>query len=442
MDKYNKKYIKNVEIEYFTVLFNLNNGKYIAIENNKKDDAGYINKRLDAINFYSPKEEFKLAKENIPVITITLNLSAKCNLKCTYCFRNDNDISQKEISFEDSVKFIDLIMSNYPYSKHFHIDLTGDGEPLLRFDLIKKIIQYTKSISQEGRTIKVGLCTNGTLLSKEITRFFEDNDIYYGISIDGPKKLNDHFRKDYSNRSVYKTIMRNMRNGKSKYRGAAITITNKSSNFVRLFKKLSNHFDVLTLKPIREESIERGALDQSNIIRIMDEYTNLYNFLLVETLKLNTWCIVSIIRDEDLLGKFIRRIILNQTAMVRCGGGINKFTLSKTNDIYICGAATQIQELNIGSLENGLNESQMKQLFNIQMERAKCSNCWAQYICGGPCLVHAKNKYNDFAEPDETICELNKHLIKLAFLFRETLIRKHRNIFNRVYEICMDNHYR
>lgn len=434
--------IKLVEIDFFTVIFNLENGKYISVENTLMNNENYISNLLNEASFFELKKEFILQDDNLPVITITINLSAKCNLNCTYCFRDILDVDQSEISFDKCIQFIDLIMNNYPNAKHFHVDLTGDGEPLLRFDLIKKIVEYTESIGTENKTIKVGLCTNGTLLTKEITKFFEEHEIYYGISIDGDKKINDFFRKGYSGKSVYTAIMKNIKNGKSKFRGASITLTNKSTDFVKLFKKISNHFDVMTLKPVREESLERGALDNTNIQNIMSEYTNLYNFIVRETLNFNTWYLVSIIRDEDLLGKFIRRIFLNQSAIVRCGGGINKFTLGKKNNIYICGAAAGIDELNIGNLEDGLNKISMKYLLDIQMKRQRCSECWAQYICGGPCLVHAKNKNNDFSQPDDTICVLNKHLVKLAFLFKETLIKRNRDLFDRIYEICMDNHYR
>lgn len=442
MNILNDHNFKIIEIGFFSVIFNLINGKYLAIENIYLDNEKYMKRKFDELNFFEEKKEFILNKDNIPVITITINLSAKCNLNCSYCFRHESDIKRREISYEESVEFIELIIANYPDTKHFHVDLTGDGEPLLRFDLIRKIIEYTNLISNENRIVKVGLCTNGTLLTKEITEYFEDNDIYYGISIDGDKETNDYFRKGYSEKSVYKSIMKNIRYGKNKYRGAAVTITNRSSDFVSLFKKLGSHFDAMTLKPVREKSIEKGAIDKTNIHSIMNEYTNLYNFILKETLKFNTWYLILIIRDEDLLGKFIRRVILNQSAIVRCGGGINKFSINNTNNIFICGAATGIDEFQIGNLDKGLDKIKMQQLLNNQLERKKCSECWAQYVCGGTCMVHSKNIYDDFSEPDDTICILNKHLIKLAFMFREILIRKHINLFYRIYEVCMDSHYK
>jgi uncharacterized protein len=428
---------------FFTVFFNLSNGKYFTLDNIKLDDRNCIIEMQKKTNFFENPIIFKLGSELLPVITLTINLSNKCNLMCSYCFRDFAKNNDNDITYESCIKYIELMLGRYPSSKYFHIDLTGDAEPLLNFDLIKKLVEYTKSHSTHERTLDIGFCTNGTLLTKNITDYLETNNIYYGISIDGDKKLNDYYRKFHNNQSVYDSVMKNIKYGQSKYRGAAVTITNRSKNFTSFFKLLNKKFDVITMKPVRQNQVEYGEINNNNNVQnILEEYTKLYNFIMKETLKGNVWYLLAIIQDEDLFGKFIRRVILNQSAIVRCGGGINKFALGKNDEIYICGAAEGIEGLKIGNINQKFDHVRIDKLIDIQMERKKCFNCWAKFICGGPCLVNSVIKFKNYTTADDTICIINKHLIKLAFMFREHLSRKRNNLYHRVFELCMDNHYK
>jgi len=49
------------------------------------------------------------------------------------------------------------------------------GEPLLEFELIKKCVEYTKSII-EGKRVKFNMTTNGTLMSDEIMDYLFENE--------------------------------------------------------------------------------------------------------------------------------------------------------------------------------------------------------------------------------------------------------------------------
>jgi len=56
------------------------------------------------------------------------------------------------------------------------------GEPLLEWNLIKKIIAYAET---KPNIKKFGVATNGLLLNKEILEYFIEHNVYPALSIDG-----------------------------------------------------------------------------------------------------------------------------------------------------------------------------------------------------------------------------------------------------------------
>ena len=73
------------------------------------------------------------------------------------------------------------------------------GEPtLMGLDFFRRSIELQKKYQRPGMQVENTFQTNGILLSDEWCQFFHDNNFLIGLSIDGPKRLHDRFRKDKS----------------------------------------------------------------------------------------------------------------------------------------------------------------------------------------------------------------------------------------------------
>jgi len=114
------------------------------------------------------------------------NITEKCNLRCAHCYRESDEFSHSPATLSDEKCFrlIDEIKQLNP-----PIVLLSGGEPLLRkniFDIIQRCIDAG---------LRVGLSTNGTLISPEIARKIKEARVsYVGISIDGMEEGHDSFR--------------------------------------------------------------------------------------------------------------------------------------------------------------------------------------------------------------------------------------------------------
>ncbi|HLP48746.1 MAG TPA: radical SAM protein, partial [Candidatus Kapabacteria bacterium] len=120
---------------------------------------------------------------------LVLFVSQACNLKCRYCYIHANDrIEKKYMSEEVAMAAVDLLFQESKNIKDLRIGFYG-GEPMLQFDLIKRIIPYAKGKAEKlQKTILFTMTTNGTLLTDETIKFIVENNIHAAVSLDGNRE--------------------------------------------------------------------------------------------------------------------------------------------------------------------------------------------------------------------------------------------------------------
>lgn len=163
---------------------------------------------------YNSKKESKTFFPNFqpePFSLITKPIGARCNLNCTYCYylEKKNLYGSAKISkMSDELldEFICQYINAQPISEVTFV--WQGGEPcLMGIDFYKKAIALQKKYAG-GKQIENSFQTNGVLLTEEWCRFFYDNDILVGISIDGTKGLHDKYRLSLNNTSTFDKVLR------------------------------------------------------------------------------------------------------------------------------------------------------------------------------------------------------------------------------------------
>lgn len=145
-----------------------------------------------------------------------IKLTNICNLNCSYCYMfklGDKTFSKvpKFMSIETMILFLDKleIYLTKKASREFKIVLHG-GEPTLW------PIKYFKIFFQRIRklrktfNIEVSIQTNAFQVNYELLEILHDNHVSIGISIDGPKEVNDLYRVDHRGKGSYNKVMDNV----------------------------------------------------------------------------------------------------------------------------------------------------------------------------------------------------------------------------------------
>ncbi|MFP4286774.1 MAG: SPASM domain-containing protein [Candidatus Izemoplasmataceae bacterium] len=146
--------------------------------------------------------------------------------------------------------------------------------------------------------------------------------------------------------------------------------------------------------------------------------------------------IAALLNGDDYFGKFLLRTILNQKVSTRCDAGIGRFSFAQDGSIYACPGAIGIDELKVGNLEGGISYKKRDKFYKVLTEREKCNDCFARFVCGGECMVSSYYSTNKINEVDQVMCELKKHLYKLALLFNH-IIRK-TGYYKTIYLACIE----
>ncbi|MDX2462929.1 MAG: radical SAM protein [Porticoccus sp.] len=168
--------------------------------------------------------------------SLWLIVAQTCNIGCTYCVveadtQTDrlpqlpnlaqenkgymtNEVADRAMEvFQES-----LARHRQPFAK---VTLYG-GEPLLNRPLLKYIIPRLRQMSWEGQThpLEILCFTNGIVYDEKLTEIFLENDVTVGMSLDGPKEINDLVRLDRRGGGTYDKIVRSYH----RYRDAGIRV--------------------------------------------------------------------------------------------------------------------------------------------------------------------------------------------------------------------------
>lgn len=136
---------------------------------------------------------------------------ADCNLHCDYCFF----LKKAELYPDSRLRMSDEVMETYirqTIESHKTPAVTiawQGGEPtLMGLDFFRRSIEIEKKYLKPGMRVENTIQTNGVLIDENWCSFLRENNFLVGLSLDGPKKLHDAYRKDRSGNSVFDRVVR------------------------------------------------------------------------------------------------------------------------------------------------------------------------------------------------------------------------------------------
>ncbi|AGK61640.1 putative peptide-modifying radical SAM enzyme, AF0577 family [Archaeoglobus sulfaticallidus PM70-1] len=329
-------------------------------------------------------------------------LTGKCNLNCSYCGGSiDERIMPAEISYplEELYEFLnrdsDLSIAFY------------GGEPLLRIDLIKDIMENVEAKH-------FILQTNGLLLDRLIDELDDINEFStILVSIDGVKEVNDYYRG-----KTYERVMRNVEIIKKHYKGELIArmVATERTDIYRDVLHLLERFEYVHWQ------INAVWVDEdfySDFIQWIREYNRgigkLVDFWIKELERGVVRKIVPFLGIASaLLGYSLPK--------PPCGSGENSFVISTDGKILACPICADLEWNLAGDIWNGINR-------NSFLDVDRCSGCSAFSVCGGRCLffnrerLWSENKMNAVCDATKNlISRIEWHIPRIKSLIEEKIV--------------------
>lgn len=360
-------------------------------------------------------------KNRNPVVkALCLHVAHDCNLKCKYCFAQEGEYHGKRslMNIEIGKKAIDFLINNSGKRKNLEVDFFG-GEPLMNFEVVKEIVNYARQKEkQHNKNFRFTITTNGILLNDEIQKFINQNMHNVVLSLDGRKEINDMMRPKAGGQGSYDSIvskfvkLANSRNQTDYYVRGTYTRNNLDfSNDVLHMADLG--FKQISVEPVVADENEDYSLREEDLPLLFEQY----EILASEMLKRQ--------KEGKGFNFFHFMIDLSQGPCVvkrlsGCGSGSEYLAVTPEGDLYPCHQFVGIEEFKMGTVDTGITENKMRELFqncNVY-SKEDCKNCWAKFYCSGGCAANAYQFHKDINKPYEIGCKLQQKRIECAIMMK------------------------
>jgi uncharacterized protein len=343
-------------------------------------------------------------------------------MRCRYCYAWNDDgntfyhgTDRETMTPEVGEAVVDLILKNAADSSLPLLTFHG-GEPMLYFPLIKRVVEYSEAkAAQVGRRIRFSLATNGTLFKPDYADFFARHNVNVCISLDGDEQGNA-MRVFPNNRPTFPVVVENLR----RFRQAGCVVTTQSTvhhrnlNLVRAAKLAREMGAVSILFNLNREYETEHSLSELDVWQLMREFDDLirWEFSFSQRQPPGTGSTSStFVRNLD---GYFRALSTRERRFYYCIYGSNAVSVAPNGDVYVCEYHMGNTKYALGNVlrdeRPGHPEEYVLQL--AVNHREPCRQCWARYICGGPCPYEGVQLFDDPACVAPKFCDLYRSTVE------------------------------
>ena len=353
-------------------------------------------------------------------------LTSQCNMKCVYCQASTHECGQM-MTKDIAEKSVNLALQSP--NNHLSFEFQG-GEPLLNFDVLRHIVEYTEAQEVDKR-IEFNLVSNLTLLTDEMIEFINDHNINISTSLDGFESLQNSNRPlPYENGyQVWKHNFNKVRCITGKSYGAIQTTTRKSLDHpIEIVDEyINNGFSRVFIRPLTPLGYASNYWEK--IGYTADEFLKFYYDIFDYTLKLSKEGIdIAEGHACIFLDKILNHRAGNYTELISpCGAGLGQLAYNYDGNIYTCDEGRMLAEMGDTTFKVGDVNMEYKELFMNPICKTvahascleaipQCESCAYSPYCGVcPVINYYDTKTVFPTSPNSYRCKIYKGMLDIIF---------------------------
>ena len=349
---------------------------------------------------------------------LCLHVAHSCNLNCSYCFASQGNYHGERalMSFEVGKRALDFLVENSGSRYNLEVDFFG-GEPLMNWDVVKRLVQYAREIEKEkNKNFRFTLTTNGVLIDDDVIEFANKEMSNVVLSLDGRREVHDRFRVDYSGKGSYDRIVPKFqklvqaREGKNYYmRG---TFTHYNPDFLEDIKQMLDlGFTELSMEPVVCDPASPSALTEEDLPIVLEQYEKLAELMIRRKEEGRPFTFYHYMIDLSGGPCIYKRIS-------GCGSGTEYMAVTPSGDLYPCHQFVGEKEFCLGNVFDGVKNFEKQAEFaacNVYA-RKDCEDCWAKLYCSGGCAANAYHATGSVTGVYKYGCELFKKRMECAIM--------------------------
>ncbi|MFW5895102.1 MAG: radical SAM protein, partial [archaeon] len=322
--------------------------------------------------------------DRFPIKTMSLVMTENCSLRCDYCFCGKKQ--SREIDFKKAKKAVDWFLKpSVSDGKANSMNFWG-GEPMLKWDLIKKVVEYTKS-KKEG--LNFSLTTNGMHFDEKTIEEMVEYEVGALISLDGGPESHNKHRKLPNGEGSYHIIEKNLKRY-LKYRPNANVRISLSKDNLKNFSNDLKHIYNLGFRNIFWSLVYEADWNHKDAKILKNEYYKIAEFY-IKKVKEGDPFGVKMFRDGW------REMLYPNKNSYFCGAARTYVGVGVDLRIYPCHRfddfenkqTAEKEEFCIGTIEKGITKPDIRKMFCDAMSPSYCKECklFKVGFCHGGCYA-------------------------------------------------------
>jgi uncharacterized protein len=351
-------------------------------------------------------------RKRVPLTTLVLNVTSKCNLSCHYCYEYGED---KIVEASDKPRFmtsetakqsVDFMFAEAGDQKVVHLTFFG-GETLLNFKTLQPALAYAKERAKElDKIVDVSLTTNATLLRTEIIDWLVANDVGVTVSMDGDKEQQDKHRVFSNGMGSYDTVAGNVKELLARHVrrpiGARVTLTKQNLDVKRIYEHLANTmgFAEVGFAPVTTSWQREYAIEADGFYDMLEQFKSLADEYLAFALEGKRHKF-SNVRDT------LEEIHKGMSKSHPCGAGMGLMGVATDGEVALCHRFAGSGAHSLGTVTDGVDHAKQDAFLERHHieNKTDCSKCWARPLCAGGCYHEAHTRYGTTEKPNLHYCE-------------------------------------
>jgi uncharacterized protein len=357
-------------------------------------------------------------------------ITEACNLRCSYCFVKDKH-NHRHLTTQMADSVLSFIRAEAAQLKEVNVHFFG-GEPLLRPRMVDYLAgELRKWSAADGVSLRLGITTNGTLLTTQNCEMLKQHGVGVQLSLDGSKNGND----------VHRQLMGGTQCGLPPS-GAfdLVQIDNYKKYFGRTTPNCRMTVTVHNLQYLSQSIRELHNLGFSSFSIIPDadcgawtpEYLRHYEGEMAAVFAY--W-----VQHRDIsvnaISKTLDALIRRTKRAHLCPAGATLVGITVDGDIYPChdfagryaADAAERNKLLLGNVQTGYSSDPGRLREPIAVTDATsgsgydCATCPAKWVCGRGCPYMNYAHSGDIRTVNATYCETMRINTALALRWMSVL---------------------
>lgn len=357
------------------------------------------------------------------VKALCLHIAHDCNLACKYCFAEEGEYHGRRalMSYEVGKKALDFLVCNSGKRRNLEVDFFG-GEPLMNWDVVKRLVEYGRSIEKEyDKKFRFTLTTNGVLLNDEVLEFINKEMSNVVLSIDGREQVHNKMRPFRNGKGSYDMIvpkfLKTAESRKQTNYYVRGTFTHYNLDFSKDVLHLADlGFKQISVEPVVASPKEDYAIREDDIPQLLEEYDILAKEMIDRHKRGQDFNFFHFMIDLEGGPCVAKRLS-------GCGSGTEYLAVTPWGDFYPCHQFVGNEDFLLGNVDDGIVNTGIRDEFKLcnVYAKEKCRNCFARFYCSGGCAANSYNFHKSILDAYDIGCELQKKRVECAIMLKAAM---------------------